>query len=412
MTMARFSVQWVDRRGGATIGVIEAPSPEAALERVRRRGAFPVSWKPEEAATSEIAPSRAGVLRISGRERILLTRKLAVFLKSGFPILQALDVLEDQVRRGRLRSRIAGIRQGIASGESFAEALSRYPRDFSSFYVAVVRSGEESGELAAVLERLADDLAARAERARRLVTALFYPVIILAVTLGIVTVVSWKFIPLVESFLRNLKISLPPLTAAVLDANTWLRARIPYLAGAVLAAAVALRLSMRFRTPRRLAHAALLRVPLLGRLVRIGNLSWVFRSLSMLGWSGVPVLEAFRITSEVSKNEVIRGEVERTRGEIAHGRSISEALGSSGFFDRFSVSMVEVGERTGEIDQMMSRIASYYEEEQDTLHTRLQSVTPTLLTMILAALVGTVIVALYLPILTIIDALAGNENPF
>ncbi|MBI1854120.1 MAG: type II secretion system F family protein [Planctomycetes bacterium] len=409
--MARYSVEWVERSGEASVGVVEAPSPEAALARVRSRGAFPVSWKEEMARRTE-APVRAGIVPMANRDRILFTRKLAVFLKAGFPLLQALDVLEEQVQRGRLRSRIAGIRQGIIGGESFAEALSRFPADFSRFYVAVVRAGEESGEIASVLEKLADDLATRADRRKRMITALFYPILILIVTVGIVTVVSLKFIPLVENFLRTLHVSLPPLTAGVLEANAWLRGKLPLIGAALVGGIVAVRLLLRFRDPRRVAHRFLLSVPLIGRIVRIGNFSWVFQSLSVLGYSGVPVLEAFRITAEISKNEVIRGDVDRCRMEIARGRSISDALGGGPLFERFAVSMVEVGEKTGEIDQMMERIAEYYEEELETLYARLQSLAPTILTLILAALVGTVIVALYLPILTIVDALAGNQNPF
>ncbi len=414
----KFRVEVVTASGQTDHREVDARTAREAEEQVRKRGLYPIRVieaavaKAEKAAKVERDNPLDRIFKISSQDRIQFTQKLSTFLKAGLPILTAIEILRDQAPRGPMKLRLTSISRDIAAGEPLATAVEKFPGDFSPFYIASVRAGETGGQLPEILDRLGDYMNAIYQRKRKAVTASLYPAILVIAVVAVVFLVSIKYIPLVERFLTNLRVELPTLTRIVLDVNTWLRSNIWWFIFVPLIFIAAYRFALSKRPSRLAIHRFWLSSPWIGRLIRLQNFSWIFRTFGMLSYSGVPVLNSFKITGAVVGNEIIKDEIERIRDEVQRGETISKTMEKGQLFDRFSVTMVDVGERSGELDVMMNRVADFYDQELDEFYERMERVAPAAMTLVMAGLVGTVVVALYLPILTIIDTLASNKKGF
>lgn len=415
----KYLVEVVTGSGATDQREIEARTPREAEEQARRRGLYPI--RVVESSVSDTAPTAGAsverhanyfdrAFRISGQDLIQFTQKLSTFLKAGLPILPAMEILRDQAPKGPLKYRLASISRDIAAGEQLAAALEKFPKDFNSFYVAAIRAGEAGGQLPEILDQLGKYLDTVRQRKRKAITASLYPAILFLAVVAVVFLVSLKYIPLVERFLSNLHVPLPALTGVVLNANRWLIGNIFWVVFLPIFFIVTYTTLLKIPSTRKAIHKFWLEVPGAGWLIKRTNFSWMFRTFGMLSFSGVPILNALKVTSAVISNEVIRDEVDRIRDEVARGESISKTMEKGGLFDRFSVTMLDVGERSGELDVMMNRVADFYDQELDEFYIRMERVAPAVMTLVMAGIVGVVVVALYLPILTIIDTLANKKG--
>lgn len=416
----KYLVEVVTGSGATDRREIEAKSAREAEDQARKRGLFPIRVVEREEAASaarinvERQPSALDrFFNISAQDRILFTQKLATFLRAGLPILPAVEILRDQSPKGPLKSRLSVMARDIAAGEPLASSLDKFPKDFSMFYVSSVKAGEAGGTLPEVLERLGNYLDKIRQRKKKAVTAALYPSILLVAIIGVIFIVSLKYIPMVEKFLSSLRVPLPALTGVVLDANKFfLEYWYWFLVFPIFVALGYKMVLMRIQASRRFMHRTWLKMPMLGTLIKQTNYSWMFRTFGMLSYSGVPVLNALKVTSDVISNDVIRAEVERIRDEVSRGEPIARTMEKGGLFDRFAVTMLDVGERSGELDAMMNRVADFYDQELDEFYVRMESILPAVLTLFMAGLVGVVVVALYLPILTIMETLADKKGGF
>lgn len=355
---------------------------------------------------SRLRAAAANLFPVSGQRTAVLTRQFAVMVGAGLPLAESLSVLHAQQDDPRLRAAVARIAQEVESGSSLAQAMSRQPRVFSPLAVAMTSSGETGGRLDQSLEQLADELEKSAEVARTIRSAFAYPAVVGAVGALVVSVILWRVVPVFTELYEGLDAELPLATRVVISASE----SIGLWAGA--AAGLAAAAGWLFRRVRRseAGGAALdrfvLAVPLFGKLaVRVGVARFC-RTLAALTGAGVPVLEALEVARGAVGNRHLARAVATVRSRVEAGASLSLPLQQSGFFPSMVVQMVGVGERTGELDTSLEKVARFYEDEvQRTTKTLLPLLEP-LLILTVGGAIGGIVIAMYMPIWTLVGRLS------
>lgn len=412
--MPRFHYTAIDQTGNERGGVLEAPTAEQAAAQVKQNGLFPTLVAPEDAAASGIPapPRRRGPL-VFGRPVTVrglgeFTRQLGTLVQAGLPLLRSLEVLGRQERQPAFRQIIAELGEAIATGDSFSAALGRHPRVFAKLYVGMVRAGEAGGRMEVVLLQLARFMEKAERIRRRILAALYYPVAVMTVTVlivaGLMLFVVPKFRVIFQEQLRGAP--LPGLTQAVMDASAFIGANFLWIAlalGGVFALQAAVRATAR---GQRWVGALLLGTPLVGELVRRTAVARFARTLSTLMGNGVPILQALQIARDTCGNAVLAAALTAVHERVQGGAAVAAALGATKCFPDMLVSMVAVGEETGALAEMLGRVADAYDEEVDTAVGGLTSLLEPLMIVFLALTVGTIVIALFLPIVRIIQTMS------
>ena len=336
--------------------------------------------------------------RVSSREVAVFMRLLATMIAAGLPLVHSLNVLAGQQERRRFREIIRQVVANIEAGESLAGAMRRHPEAFSELGVSMVAVGEAAGALDTVVARLSEFLEESRAMARKVKAALVYPTMIVAVSFPAVGVMLAIVVPTFEDIFAQAGAALPIPTRAAIAASDALRGHWWVLVAAV--AALGATLHRLRRTPRgRLAtDRLLLSLPLLGELVRKTSVARFARSLGTLVSSGVPILQGLEVTAKTAGNRVVRDAIMRSRASIAGGATIAQPLEASGAFPPMVVRMIEVGEQTGALDEMLHRIADLYEEEVDVALEAIVAMIEPVMIAVLGVVVGAIVVAMYLPI--------------
>ena len=412
--------------GAEQTGQVTATDRESAWKQLRSHGLRPLRLEEEPSAIESLrTPTEVGAGFLDGtkdrlravleqirppvnRTRLtLFTRQLATLVRAKLPLLRALQVVMRQENDARFRSILAQIAETIRSGGSLTDALAHHPRVFDRLYVGMIKAGELAGVLDLVLERLARFLE-KAERIRgRVKAAMTYPVIILTVATAIVAALVIFVVPKFEGIFQSMLKGepLPPLTALVLGASRFAQHHmLVCLAGAAFAG-VMLVAAGRTRLGRAMLDRLSLRLPVLGPLTLRAGISRFSRTLDTLLAANVPILQALRITAETSGNGVLAAALENVHDRVRGGSAIAATLEVGGLFPPLVTSLVEVGEETGTLPEMLDRIADTYEEEVDRAATSLTSILEPLMIVVMAVVVGTIVIALFLPIIRIIQAL-------
>lgn len=430
--MAQFSYTAIDSRSGREItGTIEGANDERVAAALKARGLAPVSLRPRGmvvpgegaarhrwGALTRETPQRAdgretpaAWLRLRGRPKAraltLFTRQLATLLRAGMPLVRALGVLAREEKNRSFREEIEAIAEAIRAGGSLSDGLNRHPRTFDSLYRNMVRSGEAGGVLEETLDRLARFME-KAERIKAKVTAaLTYPIVVVVLALGIVAALMVFVVPKFEQIFAELLKGqpLPPLTRLVIAVSSFVHGHVVLSLGLVILLAAAFAGFHRTEVGRRRWDRLLLHLPVVGPLLLKSAVGRVTRTLGTLLASGVPILEALVIARATSGNACVSDAILVARDRVEAGESLARPLEDSGVFPGVVTSMVAVGEETGQLAEMLGRIAEGHEEEVDNAVASLTSLIEPLMIVFLAVVVGTLVLALFLPIVSIIQHL-------
>lgn len=409
--MPRFEFTAIDEDGRERAGTLEAPTAERAAAEIKQRGFFPTQVAVEGGAVAtQPARRRPLVLGrvVTAHGLAEFTRQLGTLVQAGLPLLRALQVLERQERRPAFRFVIGELATAIIGGEALSQAMARHRRVFPEVYVGMVRAGETGGRLEVALLQLARFLE-KADRIRRRVkAALYYPTAVLVVTVlilaGLMLFVVPKFRIIFQEQLRGA--AMPGLTQAVLAASDFVGANIGWIALAA-GGAFALRAAAGATAGGRLLlDRAALRVPGLGELRRKTAVARFARTLGTMLGNGVPILQALQVARDTAGSAVYARALDAVRERVQAGTAVAAALTATRCFPDLLVSMVAVGEETGALAEMLGRVADAYDEEVDTAVGGLTALLEPLLIVFLALTVGTIVIALFLPIVRIIQTMS------
>jgi general secretion pathway protein F len=399
--MGAFEYVAMDQSGKQSKGVLEGDTPKHVRQILRDRRLFPVSVT--EVAQKEARRQRSFSLRrgMSSGELALITRQLASLSQSGLPLEEALLAVAQQNEQPRTKSILLGVRAKVMEGHSLADGFSEFPQAFPELYRATVAAGEQSGHLDVVLERLADYTEARQELRQRVTNAMIYPIALVIFSVGIIAFMLATVVPKIVSVFENTAAELPALTTGLIASsdflrNWWLLVIIGFVALSWLVWWI-----LQKEGPRRSYHSTLLRTPIIGRLTRGVNTARFTRTLSILAGSGVPILEALKISAEVIENVPMRDAVTEATVRVREGASISKAWAASNLFPPMMIHLVSSGEAGGRLEEMLSRSAAGQEREVDGLIAALLGILQPLLIVIMGAIVLTIVLAILLPIFEI-----------
>ena len=399
--MGAFDYVAVDNTGRERKGVIEGDTPRHVRQLLREQGLLPVAVD-EVVEKKESGPRTPLSLRfqrgLSAADLALITRQLATLVKSGLPLEEALLAVSQQTDKPRVRSIVLGVRSKVMEGHTLADGLSDFPGSFPEIYRATVAASEQSGHLDAVLERLADYTDNRQQLRSRTLSAMLYPVLLFGVCVAIVFFLLVSVVPKVVEVFRTSEAQLPVLTQLLIGGSDFMREYGLWLVVAIGGAIFLFNRWLRFESNRRRWHAFLLRLPLVGKVVRGSNTARFARTLSTLTASTVPVLEALRISSEVVTNLPMKGAVEEAAVRVREGAPIGRSLGSSRVFPPMMIHLISSGETSGELDTMLERAAIHQERELDSILQAVVGLLGPLMILVMGGLVLVIVLAMLLPI--------------
>jgi general secretion pathway protein F len=402
--MGAFEYVAVDSAGREHKGVLEGDTPRHVRQLLREQSMLPVAIK----EVTEQETSRAGVgtgrlsikfqRGLSAADLSLITRQLATLVKSSLPLEEALLAVSQQTDKPRVRNIMLGVRSKVMEGHTLADGLAEFPNSFPEVYRATIAASEQSGHLDAVMERLADYTENREALRSRTLGAMLYPVLLFVVCVAIVFFLLVSVVPKVVEVFRNSEAELPLLTQALIAGSDFMRAYGVFLVVGIVAAIWLFRRSLRIESNRRRWHEFLLRLPLIGKVVRGSNTARFARTLSTLTASTVPVLDALRISGEVVTNLPMKAAVNDAAVRVREGAAIGRSLGASRLFPPMMIHLISSGESSGELDTMLERAAQHQERELDSVLQAVVGLLGPLMILLMGGLVLVIVMAMLLPI--------------
>jgi type IV pilus assembly protein PilC len=392
---------WVGRtRNGQTVkGERAAESTEQLQEQLRR----------EQILVTKVGPAARKEERykkVPARSLAIFTRQFSVMIDAGLPLVQCLELLSKEEPDKRLASAIEQVRVDVEAGSTLADAMQKRPYAFDTLFTNMIAAGEAGGILDTILKRLSTFIEKQAKLISQVRSAMIYPISVLSIATIVVIVIMVKVVPTFTDLFNGLNAQLPFTTLAVIWVSNKTIIALPFLiAGAMLGAYLFRRY---YQTPngRLKVDAWLLRMPLVGPIFRKVAVARFCRTLSTLIGSGVPILDGFDITAKTAGNAIIEGAIRQVRGRVERGETIAAPLRATGIFPPMVVQMIGAGESTGALDAMLAKIADFYEDEVDVAVAGLLTILEPLLIAVLGVIVGTIVVAMYLPLFELINQLS------
>ena len=433
--MPKYSYIALDARGNETKGTIEVDSQNEAIGRVKEMGLFPTKIIEAEKAQDKTAgkkgkakvPARAGGkkgggmninIKIPGlggrvKPKVLtsFTRQLATLVDAGLPLLRGLRVLEKQERNATLKGILGELALSIEGGSTFSEALAQHPKTFNRLFVNMVKAGELGGVLEVVLKRLAEFSEKTQKIKGKVKAALFYPIAVMIVAFGILILLMVFVVPKFQEVFAGMNMKMPWFTMLVLGISNMIKNNILATAGAAVVFVIMFLLIInKTKLGRLLWDKFKLKMPALGPVISKVAISRFSRTLGTLVSSGVPILQALTIVKETAGNVIIANAVSKVHESVKEGETITAPLEASGVFPPMVVSMVDVGEQTGALPEMLMRIADDYDEQVDNAVSAMTSLLEPIMIIFLAVIVGSIVIAMFLPLITMISNMSGDDN--
>ena len=420
--MPLFAYSAVDAQGKTHQGTLEVNSAADAAAAIKKKGQFPTNISETTAAASGKAAGKGfsfkfslggggGTGKVPGKTLTVFTRQLSTLISAGLPLLRSLRTLGKQEKDANLKKIMLGLSESVEGGTTFSEALSQHPKAFNKLYVNMVKAGELGGVLEIVLTRLAE-FAEKSQRIKGKVTsAMVYPLVVLTIAVGIVTFLMLFIVPKFEAIFKDMLGGrpLPFITQMIMDLSRFIQGNFLLIAGVIIVAVFATRFAMKMPGVAAAVDNYKLKIPLFGDMLTKTSVARFSRTLGTLVSSGVPILQALNITRDTAGNLRVSKAVESIHDNVKEGESMVTPMEASGIFPPMVVSMVQVGEETGQLPDMLTKVADVFEEEVDNAVSGLTSLLEPVMIVLLALVVGTIVVALFLPLITIIQDLTGGS---
>jgi len=421
--MPIYSFEAMNASGQEVKDEIEAASPEEAIKKIRSKGFYPTRVKERAAkkrpakkpTAAETGPKRKMPISIGGvsaKQLTAFTRQLSTLQDAGLPILRSLQILEQQQKPGLMKAIIGAVAEDVEGGTSLSAAMARHPKAFDKLYVSMVAAGEAGGVLDLILARLADFMEKAQKLKKKVIGAMIYPAVVISIAVGIVTMIMIFVIPKFEQIFKDFKVDLPDVTKTLLKVSRWVANDYgwAYIVGFPFLMYLLLKLLRMSEGGRYAVDVVKMKIPILGAIVSKSVIARFTRTLGTLISAGVPILDAMNITKDTCGNEVFSRALLKVHDAIREGESFADPLRATKVCDAIVVNMVDVGEETGDLDKMLLKVADNYDNDVDTLVGSLVSVLEPVMVVILGLIVGFIVVALFMPMISLIGAVSGGAK--
>jgi len=424
--MAVFQYEALNASGQEIRDSLEAPTKEDAVAKVRGLGYFPTKvvekTDKKRIVARQVSGARkkkaagTGFGRVPVKQLTAFTRQLSTLQDAGLPILRSLRILEQQQKPSMLRRVLKEVHDDVEGGSTLSEALTRHPKAFNRLYCNMVAAGEAGGVLDVILQRLAEFMEKGQRLRRKIIGAMVYPSVVITIAAAIVTFIMVQVVPKFRDIFKDFGATLPAPTQILISTSTWFAkgsADVPIpgwvvvLVSPVLIFAI-FKLIRQAKVGRYVLDTSLMSTPVAGQIASKSCIARFTRTLGTLIAAGVPILEAINITRDTTGNEVFARMLQKVHDSIREGDTFANPLRASKTVDAIVVNMVDVGEETGELDKMLMKVADNYDEEVDTLVGSLVSLLEPIMVVVLGLIVGYIVVALFLPLVSLIQTLQGG----
>ena len=398
--MPVFSYRGRARGGRMVTGQMEASTPQALAAQLREQRIMATSVREKPEPLRLKIPGFGG--KVKDKDLTVFTRQIATMINAGLPLVQSLEVLASQQPNKQFKRILTKIREDVEGGSTFAASLKQHPTVFTPLYMSMVEAGEAGGFLDTVLNRLAGYIEKSMALRRKVKGAMIYPATIITVAVAVVIFLLIFVIPTFKALFEGFGAALPLPTRIVLELSRLVKTHVVTVLGAFVGTVFGLRFYYRTEKGKKVIDSLLLRLPVIGQLIRKVSVAKFTRTLGTLVSSGVPILDGLNITARVAGNKVVEEAILKTRSSIAEGKTIADPLGASGIFPPMVVQMISVGEQTGALDSMLAKIADFYDAEVDQAVSNLTTLLEPIMIVFLGVVVGGVIIAMYLPIFKLV----------
>jgi len=401
--MPVFAYRGKSRAGVEVRGEREADTKQALLATLRREQISPLMVKEKGKELS--LPKLGG--KVKTKELAIFTRQFSVMIDAGLPLVQCLEALAQQQENKVFAGVLQAVRTEVEGGSTLAYAMSQHPKVFDTLYTNMIAAGEAGGILDTILQRLSSYIEKAVKLKRAVQSAMVYPVAVLTIAVGVIILILWKVVPIFVNLFASLDAGLPLPTRMVIAMSNFVGRYIIFMVPAAIGLGYAFRRYYQTPPGRMTVDGLMLKVPVLGNVLRKIAVARFSRTLSTLITSGVPILEGLAITARTAGNAVIEKAIMETRTSIEQGKTIVEPLRESGVFPTMVTQMVAVGEQTGALDNMLTKVAEFFEDEVDAAVADLLTAIEPIMILLLGVIVGGIVISMYLPLFSLISKLSG-----
>ena len=405
--MATFAYVGRSKAGAVKKGELSAKTREEAVDQLRKQNVVVTSLEDKSAKEGFKLSLGSG---LTDKDLVVFTRQFGTMINAGLPLIQCLEILSTQSENAALRKAVGEIKVQVEGGSTFSDALRRHPKIFDDLYVNMVHAGEVGGLLDTILNRLSKHIEKAMKLKGQIKSAMVYPAAIVGIATIVITVLMIWVIPVFEKMFKEMsggKMALPGPTQLVIDMSNFVQSSWYIILGTIVGVVFAFKKYYATPQGRLTVDKLVLRLPVFGDLIRKASVAKFTRTLGTLITSGVPLLEALSICAKTAGNKVIEGVLMDARVSISGGKTISDPLAKSETFPKMVTHMIAVGESTGALDNMLGKIADFYEDEVDQAVTNLTALLEPMMMVFLGVTVGFIVVAMYLPIFTMANAIGG-----
>jgi len=420
--MATYAFVAMNSSGQEVKDEIEANTSEEAIAKIRGKGFFPTKvrekaakkkvGKKEEAAAST-SSKRKMPISIGGvprKQLVGFTRQLSTLQDAGLPILRSLQILEQQQKPGLLKAIIGGVADEVEGGGTLSDAMSKFPKAFDKLYVNMINAGEAGGVLDLILARLADFMEKAAKLKKKVIGAMIYPCVVISIAVGIVSMIMIFVIPKFKEIFHDFGTKLPPVTEVLMAISDWFATQYgwAYVIAFPVVWFLMIKLIKMSEGGKYAVDKVKLYIPILGGILAKTAIARFTRTLGTLISAGVPILDAINITKETCGNEVYSRALIKVHDAIREGESMADPLRATKICDAIVVNMIDVGEETGDLDKMLIKVADNYDNDVDVLVGSLISILEPVMVVVLGLIVGFIVVALFAPMITLIQSVSSS----